>query len=295
METHTAILVVGGRTSTVDGALKVGAVATTVEVTSTPLMDQVDTTVGSVLELAQLKNTPSTGSAIDFAVMVPGVHADFLGGGGSNTGLGNQAIYSNGQRATSNSFSLNGTDTSNLFNGNSTSQVGENRFILNTGENFGTGGGAQTATSVYGAIGQMLPTPAPETIQEIAVNASMYDASQGAHSGAHIDVVTKSGTNEIHGEFYEHFQNSDMNSAPFFYNASPAVTTKVPFLNRNTFGATFGGPIKKNKLFYFISYQGMRIADGSTSQMGTWVPITLTNDRSLNGIVTAVNADYALR
>jgi len=293
-ETHTEILVEGGRTSTVDSALKVGAVATTVEVTSTPLMNQVDTTVGSVLELTQIENTPSTGSAIDFAIMVPGVHADFLGGGGSNTGLGNQAIYSNGQRATSNSFSLNGTDTSNLYNGNSTSQIGENRFILNTGENFGTGGSAQTATSVYGAIGQMLPTPAPETIQEIAVNASMYDASEGAHSGAHIDVVTKSGGNDIHGEFYEHFQNSDMNSAPFFYNASPAVTTKVPFLNRNTFGATFGGPIKKNKLFYFISYQGMRIADGQTSTIGAYVPITLTNDRSLSGIVTAVNADYAL-
>jgi hypothetical protein len=293
-ETHTEILVEGGRTSTVDSALKVGAVATTVEVTSTPLMNQVDTTVGSVLELTQIENTPSTGSAIDFAVMVPGVHSDFLGGGGSNTGLGNQAIYSNGQRATSNSFSLNGTDTSNLYNGNSTSQIGENRFILNTGENFGTGGSAQTATSVYGAIGQMLPTPAPETIQEIAVNASMYDASEGAHSGAHIDVVTKTGTNDIHGEAYEHFQNSDMNAAPFFYNASPAVTTKVPFLNRNMFGATFGGPIKKNRLFYFVSYQGVRIADGSTSQIGTYVPITLTNDRSLNGIVTAVNADYAL-
>src|SRR5271163_2992874 len=149
--------------------------------------------------------------------MAPGVHADFLSSSGSNGGLGNQAIYSNGQRATSNSFSLNGVDTNNLFNGNSTSQVGENRFVLNTGENFGVGGSAQTSTSVYGAIGQMLPTPAPETIQEISVNAAMYDASQGANSGAHISVITKSGGNELHGEAYEHFQNSDMNAAPFFY------------------------------------------------------------------------------
>ena len=51
------------------------------------------------------------------------------------------------------------------------------------------------------------------------MNAAMYDASQGANSGAHISVVTKSGTNALHGELYEHFQNSDMNAAPFFYNA----------------------------------------------------------------------------
>ena len=52
-------------------------------------------------------------------------------------------------------------------------------------------------------------------------------------------------------ELYEYFQNSAMNAAPFFYNASPAITTKDPFLNRNQFGVTLGGPIKKNKLFYF--------------------------------------------
>ncbi len=213
-----------------------------------------------------------------------------LGGGGANTGLGNQAIYSDGQRATSNSFSINGVNTNNLFNGNSTSQVGENRFILNTGENFGVGGSSQTSTSVYGAIGQALPTPAPETIQEISVNASMYDASQGANSGAHISVITKSGTNAIHGELYEHFQNSDMNAAPFFYNASPSITTKVPFLNRNAFGATLGGPVKKDKLFYFVSYQGVRIADGQSATTGAYVPISLTNDRSAAGIVAMETA-----
>ena len=142
-----------------------------------------------------------------------------LGGAGSNSGLGNQAIFANGNRDTSNSFSLNGVDTNNLFNGNSTSQVGENRFVLNIGENFGAGGAIQTSTSVYGAIGQALPTPPPETIQEVSVNAAMYDATQGAHSGAHISVITKSGTNEMHGMLYEDFQNSVMNAAPFFYNA----------------------------------------------------------------------------
>jgi TonB dependent receptor-like, beta-barrel len=187
---------------------------------------------------------------------------------------------------------LNGISTNNLFNGNSTSQVGENRFVLNTGENFGAGGEIQTSTSVYGAIGQSLPTPPAEAIQEIAVNSAMYDATQGANSGAHIGVLTKSGSNALHGEVYEKFQNSFMNAAPFFYNASPIISNKVPFLNRNQFGATLGGPIKKDKLFYFLSYQGIRIADAADSTKEDSVPLTLTDDRSAQGIINMIQGAY---
>jgi len=292
-ETHTQVLVNANRTTTVDGDLKVGTVSTTVEVTATPLMNQVDTTNGYVVDQLTIQETPlGTGSFTQLAILSPGVHADMLGGAGSNAGLGNQAIFANGNRDTSNSFSLNGVDTNNLFNGNSTSQVGENRFVLNIGENFGAGGAIQTSTSVYGAIGQALPTPPVETIQEVSVNAAMYDATQGAHSGAHIGVITKSGTNEIHGMAYEDFQNSVFNAAPFFYNASPAITTKDPFLNRNQFGVNFGGPIKKNKLFYFVAYQGVRIADAADATKDVSVPIGLTDDRSLQGIVNAVQTSY---
>ena len=168
--------------------------------------------------------------------------------------------------------------------------MGENRFVLNTGENFGAGGSIQTSTSVYGAIGQALPTPPAEAIQEIAVNSAMYDATQGANSGAHISVITKSGGNDLHAEVYEKFQNSVMNAAPFFYNASPAIIQKDPFLNRNQFGATVGGPIKKDKLFYFLSYQGVRIADASDSLKTLTVPQGLTDDRSTQGIINMVKA-----
>ncbi|MGA2133698.1 MAG: TonB-dependent receptor [Bryobacteraceae bacterium] len=292
-ETHTQVLVNANRTTTVDGSLRVGTIATTVEVTATPLMNQVDTTNGYVVDQLTIEETPlGTGSFTQLAILSPGVHADFLGGAGSNAGLGNQAIFANGQRDTSNSFSLNGVSTNNLFNGNSTSQVGENRFVLNTGENFGAGGEIQTSTSVYGAIGQALPTPPTEAIQEISVNSAMYDASQGANSGAHISVLTKSGTNEIHGGAYEYFQNSDMNAAPFFYNASPAITSKVPFLARNQFGATLGGPIKKDKLFYFVSYQGVRIADASDATKDATVPLGLTDDRSSQGIINAIQSSF---
>jgi hypothetical protein len=289
-EFHSQILVQGNRTTTINGSLQPGEVNVTVTVNATPLMNQTDTTNGYVIDHQIIEDTPlGTGSFTQLAILSPGVHADFLGGAGSNSGLGNQAIFANGNRDTSNSFSLNGTSTNNLFNGNSTSQVGENRFVLNTGENFGSGGGIQTSTSVYGAIGQALPTPPPDAIQEIAVNASMYDATQGNNSGAHISVLTKSGTNSIHGSVWEQFQNSAMNANLFFYNAAGIP---APFLNRNQFGATMGGPIKKDKLFFFGSYQGVRIADGESSTKDVTVPFALTNDRSAQGITNMMNATY---
>jgi hypothetical protein len=298
-ETHTQILVFGNRTTTVDTSLVVGSTGTTVEVTAVPLMNQVDTTIGYVVDTQTIETTPlGTGSFTQLAILSPGVHADFLGGGGANTGLGNVAIFANGNRDTSNSFALNGVNTNNLFNGNSTSQVGENRFVLNTGENFGAGGTIQTSSSVYGAIGQALPTPPPDAIQEIAVNSSQYDATQGNNSGAHISVLTKSGTNSFHGSLWELWQNSDMNATPYFYNAAGInpVTNRPylprPFLNRNAFGGTIGGPIIKDKLFFFGSYQGVRISDAQASTKDVTVPLGLTDDRSTQGIINMVQATY---
>jgi Carboxypeptidase regulatory-like domain/TonB dependent receptor len=292
-QTDSQVIVQSGRTTTLDARLQPGTVTTTVTVTATPLMNQTDATTGYVVDQLTIQNTPlGTGSFTQLAILSPGVHADFLGGAGANAGLGNQEIFDEGNRSTSNSFSLNDVSTNNLFNGNSSSQVGENRFVLNTGENFAAGGVIQTSTSVYGAIGQALPTPPPDAIQEISVNSSMYDASQGNHSGAQIGVLTKSGTNQIHGSVWELWQNSVMNADPFFYNASPAVTTKNPYLNRNMFGATLGGPIKKDRLFYFLSYQGTRVSDASLSQKDVTVPLGLSDDRSTTGIINAIQSSF---
>jgi hypothetical protein len=289
-ETHTEILVSGSRTTTVDTTLVVGSTGATVEVNAVPLMNQTDTTIGYVVDANTIATTPlGTGSFTQLAILSPGVHADFLGGGGANTGLGNQAIFANGNRDTSNSFSLNGVSTNNLFNGNSTSQVGENRFVLNTGESFGLGGTIQTSTSVTEAIGQALPTPPTDAIQEIAVNSSQYDATQGNNSGAHISVLTKSGTNALHGSLWEQWQNSDMNATPYFYNDAGIPR---PFLNCNAFGGTIGGPIIKDKLFFFGSYQGVRIADAESSIKGVTVPLNLTDDRSTQGIINMIQLSY---
>src|SRR5580700_3219355 len=203
-----SITVQADRTATVNVTLPVGKVGTVVEVQAEPLMNAVDTTNGYILEKDQIDAVPlPTGSFTGLAILSPGVSAELSGGTGANSGLGNQPIWANGQRDTSNSFLLNGVDASNLFNGKSTSQVASARVVNNTGvANAASTSAApiQSTASVYLAIGQALPSPAPETVQELRVNTSMYDAQQGSTSGAHIDMSTTSGTNSIHGTGYVH-------------------------------------------------------------------------------------------
>jgi hypothetical protein len=294
-ETHTSILVQGDRTTSVPGKLEVGAVATTVEVSATPLLNQVDTTSGYVLDSQTINNTPlATGSFTQLAILSPGLSADFANGTGSNAGFGNQAIWSNGQRDTSNSFAINGVSADNIFDGKTTSQVNSSRFTLNTGQTSAAGGDTQTNTSAYDSAGQAIPTPAPETLQEVRVNAAMYDASQGAKAGAHIEVTTRSGTNEFHGQGYEYLQNTIFNAAPFFRNASTAIAPhdKVPALHYNRFGATVGGPVHKDKLFFFAAYQGIQDIDALNGTKSLTVPLHLTDDRSAQGIINMLQADF---
>lgn len=287
-EVHSNILVRGNLATTVNATLQAGEVTSTVTVTGTPLMNQTDTTNGYTLGTEVIENTPlGTGSFTQLAILAPGVNADLLSGSGTNSGLGNQDISANGQRFTSNSFSVNAITTTNLFNGNSSSQVSDNRLTLNTGENFQGGGLIYTATSVFDAIGEALPSPPPETIQELRVNTSMYDASQGANSGAHIELTTKSGTNDFHGGTYEYHQTTGWDANPFFFNADG--TERQP-LHRNTFGGFIGGPIIHNKMFFFGSYQGQRVHDQLNGLSNVAVPPGLTNDRSNAGLIAAANS-----
>jgi len=294
-EAHTSILVQGDRVTTVNGKLEVGTVATSVEVTATPLLNAVDTTSGYVLDSQAINNTPlGTGSFTQLAILSPGLSADFMNTSGSNAGFGNQAIWANGQRDTSNSFSVNGVTADNLFNGKSTSQVESSRFTLNTGQSSAAGGDTQTNTSAYDSVGQGLATPPVEAMQELRVNAAMYDASQGSKSGAHIDATTRSGTNELHGGVYEYLQNTIFNAAPFFRNASTAISEhdKVPALHYNRPGATIGGPIVKDKLFFFGAYQEIQDYDALNGTKTASVPLHLTDDRSAQGLANMLQADF---
>ncbi len=291
------ILVQADRTATVNATLQIGQTTTTVEVDAAPMMNAVDTTVGYVLDSAQIDAVPlATGSFTGVAILSPGVTAELSGGTGANSGLGNAPIWANGQRDTSNSFSLNGVDTTNLFNGKSTSQVPSARVINSTGvsSSTGAGGAIPTVASVYLSIGNAIPTPAPETLSEVRVNASMYDAEQGSTSGAHIDLNTSSGTNTLHGSAYFNRGTDWLNAAPFFFKQDNDIPdyNKVPQLHRYTAGATLGAALIKDKLFGFISYQHTHASDQEIGDSVVDVPVGLSDDRSASAIADVTNASF---
>jgi hypothetical protein len=293
------IPVQGNRTATLNAQLRVAAATTdTVEVQATPLLNAVDTTNGYVLDTSQIDAVPlATGSFTGLATQSTGVSAELAGGTGAVSGLGNAPIWANGQRDTSNSFLLNGVDASNLFNGKSTSQVDSARVINSTGVQTSPGGGGgviPSAASVYLSIGNAIPTPAPEAITEVRVNASMYDASQGSTSGAHIDLSTASGTNDFHGTAYVHRGTSWLNAAPFFFNQDPDIPAydKVPQLHRYTAGGTVGGPIIKDKLFGFAAYQHLSVSDQEIGDSLLDVPVGLSDDRSAAALAAVSNNSF---
>ncbi|WP_260734589.1 TonB-dependent receptor [Tunturiibacter lichenicola] len=288
------------RTGTVNAQLSVGAVNTVVSVDAMPLMNAVDTTNGYVLDKAQIESIPQpTGSFTGIAILSPGVNAELPGGTGAQSGLGNLPIWANGQRDTSNSFSINGVDASNLFNGKSTSQVASQRVVNSTGASTTQGGAGviQTVASVYLSIGNAIPTPAPESIQEVRVNASMYDAQQGSTSGAHIDLNTASGTNAYHGTAYGRRGTNWLNAAPFFFKNNPLLANdpkdENPELHRYVVGGTFGGPIIKDKLFGFVAYQHLQVSDQEIGDNFINVPVGLSdNNRDAAGFANMINGTF---
>jgi len=294
-----SIMVQADRTATVNATLPVGQVGTIVDVQADPMMNAVDTTNGYILEKEQIEQIPlPTGSFTGLAILSPGVNAELPSGTGANAGLGNQPIWANGQRDTSNTFLLNGVDASNLFNGKSTSSVASARIVNNTGvagASSTTAEVIQSTASPYLAIGQALPTPAPETVQEFRVNTSMYDAQQGSTSGAHIDMSTSSGTNSIHGSAYGHRGTDALNAAPYFYkqDANIPASDKVPQLHRYTAGGTLGGALIKDKLFGFASYQHIHVSDLEIGTSRTAVPSGLTDDRSAAALAAVSEANWS--
>jgi hypothetical protein len=291
------IVVQADRTVTLPAKLAIGAVSDSVTVDVNPLLNATDTTNGYVLDKSQIESIPlPTGSFTGVAILSPGVNAELSGGTGANSGLGNAPIWANGQRDTSNSFSLNGADGSTLFNGKSTSQVASARVINSTGSQGGGAGGVITSlASIYLSIGNAIPTPAPETIQEIRVNASMYDAQQGSTSGAHIDLSTASGTNAFHGSLYGRRGTDWINAAPFFFKQDADIpeSLKKPELHRYVVGGTFGGPIIKDKLFGFVAYQHLHVSDQEIGDGFLNVPYGLTDDRSAMGLAAIDSAQFS--
>src|SRR5271166_2181988 len=207
---------------TLNSVLQIGQTKETVEVTSeAPLVDTTSTQLGSVMDSQQVSNLPlNSRDTYQLLQLQPGVQ----GVGGSDLFYGSNtagAVSVNGGRGRSNNFSVNGGDGNDLF------------------------------------VNSPAIQPSPDSISEFRVLSNTFDAEYGRNSGAVINVVTKSGTNQLHGSFYEFFRNDVLDSKGFLDPATPDN-------KQNQFGGTFGGPIIKDRTFIFASYEGRRVVHGIT-------------------------------
>jgi carboxypeptidase family protein len=141
-------------------------------------------------------------------------------------------------------------------------------YTMNTGVNISVAGGMSYsvqynldgATHLDTYVGTNMPLPFPDALQEFRLVTSTQDASSGGHSGAAVNAVTKSGTNSFHGDVFEFLRNGNLNGRDFFAKTDDK-------LKRNQFGGVIGGPIRKDKLFFFAGYQGTLTRQTPTDQV----------------------------
>src|ERR1700688_1189607 len=209
---------------TLNMTMQIGATQEVVDVTSeAPLVDTTSTQLGAVVDDRTVSQLPlNSRDTYQFLQLQPGVMSTV---GSSNTLIYGSdsagAVSVNGGRGRSNNFSVNGGDANDAF--------------VN------------------------LPTvqPTPDSIQEFRVLTNTFDAEYGRNSGSVVNVVTKSGTNSLHGDVYEFFRNKVLNARNYFESTRPQF-------QQNQFGGTLGGPIKKDTTFFFGSYEGRRVRQPTT-------------------------------
>ena len=218
-----------------DFALEVGAATEEVRVKDTPPAIQTDTsTLGQVVNNRLVQELPlNERNFLNFALLVPGSQLPAEGSQNSTQG---GALSVNGAREQSNNFLLDGVDNNDPY------------------------------------INQYVALPSVDAIQEFKVQSSDYSAEYGRGGGAQINVVLKSGTNAFHGTLFEYFRNRSMDAKNYFdfpdcTSASvPGECGGIPGLQRNQFGGTLGGPVRKDKTFFFVSYEGLRRRQASTRE-----------------------------
>jgi hypothetical protein len=131
-----------------------------------------------------------------------------------------------------------------------------------------------------------LAVPAPDAIEEFKIQTQLYSAEFGRAGGASVNLVTRGGTNQLHGKIYEFFRNQDLNANDFFLKTSQAengMRDQAPVLKQNQFGGSLGGPIRRNQTFFFVSYQGTRQINGAAPGLAftnAAYPLLPTGDRS---------------
>src|SRR4029453_6439993 len=196
--------------------LQVGQVTETIEVQANATMVETRSTgVGQVIENARILELPLVGRQGYDLVTLSG------------------AAVQTGTAQTTNRAAYPGTPTFSIAGS------------LNTGNTVTLDGAMHNDV----ASNTALPLPFPDALQEFKVETSSLPAQYGFHSGAALNAVTKSGTNDFHGSLFEFVRNYKFNGRQFF-------SSKPDYLKRNQFGGTFGGPLKQNKLFFFGGYQG---------------------------------------
>jgi hypothetical protein len=246
---------------TANSVLQIGETKETVEVTSeAPLVDTTSTQLGAIMDSRQVSNLPlNSRDTYQLLQLQPGVM--------STVGSSNSLVYGsdspgavsvNGGRGRSNNFSVNGGDANDLF--------------------------------------ANLPTvqPSPDSIAEFRVLTNTFDAEYGRNSGSVVNVVTKSGTNDLHGSAYEFFRNKVLNSNDYCLTAAAPenLPCAKPQFNQNQFGGTLGGPIIKNRTFIFASYEGRRVRQGILSPAVT-VPTSLERPSATNLVNGQIVGDFS--
>ncbi len=214
----------------IDAQMELGNASQTVEVTAqTPLLQTQDATLGQVIESHQVQNLALNGrNVLNLIALAPGVVPQGQTGGNPVT---------------------------NNVNGWGNYQIG--------------GGTAnQSATYIDGApinvsyVNGTALVPTQEAIQEFKIDTNAISPEFGRFAGGIVNMSTRSGTNEFHGEAYEFLRNRDLNANNFFNNRIGAAR---PAFNQNQFGVTNGGPVIRNRTFYFISYEGFILRQGTTN------------------------------
>jgi hypothetical protein len=259
------VTVTTAQIGTVNVTMEIGEIAVTVDVRGdAEMVSSTSAAVVRDLAVKELEGLPtSSRNFTQLLVIQPGVSADI-----SDLLSNNNASISpsvNGARTTNNSFSYNGIDVTNLLCCNS--RVNGSRGTIDEG-------GGSLSRNI---------APAPETLQEVKLQTSLYDASTGRNGGGNFQLVSKSGTNEFHGTGYYFFQHDALIANDFFFNR---FGLEKPLLRRHEAGFTIGGPIIANKTFFFGSYQYTSAKTSYVDEASSSVrmPQALTDDRSDAGI-----------
>jgi hypothetical protein len=230
-----------------DFALTIGGNTEKVTVQgSAPLLNTSDASVSTVIGNRFVENMPLNGRSFSSLIdLTPGV---VLAPSNSQE----QGQFSvNGQRPDANYFLLDG--------------VSANLGTAGSGSLFGQGGAGQLpATSAFGGTSNLVSLDA---LEEFRIQTSTFAPEYGRTPGAQISVVTKSGTNTFHGAAFEYFRNDKLDANDWFASRNALAR---PELRQNDFGGVLGGPIKKDKLFFFGSYEGLRVRQPHVAN--TYVP-----------------------